>query len=429
MLVIGAYGLIGSEVSRRLMAQGWQVVGLGRSAAWGRSVLPKVVWRQADLARLSQPADWRTLLAGVDAVVNASGVLQGGLGDSVEATQRDAVVALIRACEAEGPKRLVQISAVGARSDASTRFLRTKGEADAVLAESALDWTILRPGLVLSAEAYGGTSLLRALAAFPLVQPEVYGQAPIQTLPVAEVGEAVALVLERKLTGEAFDLVEERPHSLSALLAAVRRWQGLSPARARVALPGALACAAAGLADLAGWLGWRSALRSTSLQVLRDGIVGDPGPWRLRTGREIAALERTLEALPSTAQERSFARAHLVYPLLVLTLSLFWFLSALFGLVSFREAAALLDGRVSSGTAAWFVASGILADLAIAVALLFRPLVKAAAAAAILVSAGYLFGGTLLLPQLWLDPLGPLVKVLPGMALALAVWALTGRRR
>ena len=37
-------------------------------------------------------------------------------------------------------------------------------------------------------------------------------------------------------------------------------------------------------------------------------------------------------------------------------------------------------------------------------------------------SATYLAGSILFAPALWTDPLGPMVKVLPGMALALVVW-------
>jgi len=36
----------------------------------------------------------------------------------------------------------------------------------------------------------------------------------------------------------------------------------------------------------------------------------------------------------------------------------------------------------------------------------------------LIVSAAYLAGGTILTPGLWLDPLGPFVKVLPSMVLA-----------
>ncbi|WP_420813175.1 NAD(P)H-binding protein [Methylobacterium currus] len=70
--------------------------------------------------------------------------------------------ALFRACAEAEIRRVVQVSTVGAAPDARTAFLRTKDAADAALAQADLDWTILRPGLVLAPTAYGGTALLRA---------------------------------------------------------------------------------------------------------------------------------------------------------------------------------------------------------------------------------------------------------------------------
>ena len=43
-------------------------------------------------------------------------------------------------------------------------------------------------------------------------------------------------------------------------------------------------------------------------------------------------------------------------------------------------------------------------------------------------SALYLAGSLAVAPDLWADPLGPMLKVLPGMALALLVWLLTESR-
>ena len=46
----------------------------------------------------------------------------------------------------------------------------------------------------------------------------------------------------------------------------------------------------------------------------------------------------------------------------------------------------------------------------------------------IVVSLGYLAGATLYAPDLWADPLGPMLKVLPGLALALTAAALLDER-
>lgn len=429
VLVIGGYGLIGREIVRALRLAGHQVTGLGRSAARGRRLAPEIPWMAGDLARMTRPEDWAAAVSDIDAVVNASGALQDGLRDNLALVQDRSIRALIAACERQGVKRYVQISAPGAHAAAPTAFLRTKAAADAALRSSALDWTILKPGLVIGAGAYGGTALIRMLAALPLVQPVVLASARIQTVSAADVADAVRAALAGDVaSGRDYDLVEAEPHTLLDLVHAVRRWVGREDARWTWRLPRWFAGAIGRLADVAGWLGWRSPLRTTALRALTDGVTGDPGPWMASGGRPMGSLAQTLAALPSTMQERVFGRAQLVYPALLLMLAAFWIASGVIGLVRIDAAAAMIAGKVGEQAATGLVGLGSALDLAIGVGLLLRKWVRVAAWASILVSAGYLAAGSFLTPELWADPLGPLVKVFPAIALALAVVALTEER-
>jgi hypothetical protein len=49
-------------------------------------------------------------------------------------------------------------------------------------------------------------------------------------------------------------------------------------------------------------------------------------------------------------------------------------------------------------------------------------------AAALVLAAAYLVGGTWLAPELWADPLGPLLKIFPALALTLAALAIADDR-
>ena len=181
-------------------------------------------------------------------------------------------------------------------------------------------------------------------------------------------------------------------------------------------------------ADVAGLMGWRSPLRTTALRSLADGVTGDAKPWRGAGGFRLTPLEGTLRALPSTMQERVFGRAQLVFPFLLLTLAGFWLASGVIGIWQREEAEAVIAARVGADMAQWFVAAGIVLDLAVGWGLLWRRWVRRAAWGSILVSLGYLAAGTWVTPELWADPLGPFVKVFPAMALALAVAALVEER-
>lgn len=425
VLVLGGYGLIGTAVTEALLAGGHTVTGLGRR-------LPRnsrgANWIAADLTRMTSPETWLPVLDGIDAVINASGVLQDGLKDNVSAVQRDAIKALVTACEQARVQSFVQISAPGAALDSATVFYRTKAEADERLKTSRLRWTILRPGLVLSPHAYGGTALVRQLAAMPFVQPLVFAGARIQTVHVEDVARAVAFALDNGLTGIDTALVEAEAHTLKSLVLKMRSWLGFKPARAVWPLPSFAARIVSLLADAGGHLGWRSPLQSTAMSVIASGVTGDASRWTEATGQKLRSLEETLASLPATLQERIYARAMLVFPVLLLVLSLFWISSGVIGLWRSEEALGVLDGSVPQPAATFAVFGGGMADILIGAAVLFRPMTRVACLAAILLSASYLGAAALWVPGLWLDPLGPMVKVVPGMALALIVGALAEER-
>lgn len=428
ILVLGGYGLIGLSVSRQLLKAGHDIIGLARSRRKGMALLPEADWIEADLRDLDSAAQWTPHLAGVDAVVNAAGALQNGLKDDVARVQESAILSLVNACETAGVRKLIQISAPGASASSDTRFYATKGAADDGIKASTLDWTILRPGLVLSPHAYGGTSLLRMLAAFPCVQPLVMGEARIQTVAADDVAHAVVRTLEGGLERQDFDLLSDDTHTLEALILKVRKWQGFAAPHAIIRLPQWVGGLTARLADIAGWLGWRSALRTTALTVLTSNIMGNGARWRDATDMSLKSLNETLKEMPSTVQERVYARAMLVFPLLVVLLSGFWIASGVIGLIQHDAAIQVLNSRLNDTLASICVRGGALVDIAIGCAIVFRPATRKACLASIIVSCGYLAGGALLAPALWADPLGPMVKVFTAIGLALAVSALAEDR-
>jgi uncharacterized protein YbjT (DUF2867 family) len=409
---------------RALADAGFKVTGIGRSRASALGSDPSADWVIRDIPAI-EVDDWRRLLSGVDVVVNASGALQDGARDDLEAIHVTAMARLVAAADAL-PLRIVQISAAGVSAAASTEFFRSKARGDTILAAGAANWVILRPTLVLSPEAYGGTALLRAVAALPLLLPKVLPEAQIQTVHVADVAAAVVAAARGEVpSGTIADLTERDVRSFLDLTLRVRRWQGYPPPVLTPALPQAVLSISGRVADLLGQLGWRSPLRTTALRALRDGIRGDPAPWDAVGGRLCKPLDETLALMPATRQERLFARVYLALPLAIGTLALFWCLSGLIALVDPGRAMAVLAGSSAPAWAsAGMVVGGALADIFLGLAILWRPWTKRAALGMIGLSCAYLGGSFLTAPGLWADPLGPMLKVFPGMMLAAMVWLL-----
>lgn len=419
VLVLGAYGFIGTAVTRALSAAGATVQGMGRNLAQGAKVLPGVLLKQGDMRDLLQKNDWQDLLADVDVVVNCAGALQDNAQDNLEAVHHMAVAALAGACAAGGIS-VVQISAIGAEPDASTHFLRSKARGDAALRASGVTLWILKPGLVIGQTDYGGTALLRMLASVPFVQPLAYPDTPVQCIGMPDLCDVVIAAVAGRLPQGNYDLVEDTPYSLSDVVRCTRQWLGFPAVRFHVILPPVLTKAVATIADCLALLGWRSPLRSTAMTVMADGVIGDPGPYRAVAGHGIASMPEVYAMLPCAREHRLTARMALLIPLIVATLSLFWLLSGLFGLAGLSTASGMLvEAGWSSALAVTSVVFWSLIDIALGLAILWRRWAARACVAQLTVAIFYLIAASVTMPDLWLDPLGPLVKILPAMILSL----------
>lgn len=233
---MGATGFIGSAVVRALSGAGYQVTGFGRDAAQARRVLGEMPYQAGDLRALADARDWADYLAETDLVVNCAGVLQDMAPGDLENVHHLAIAALGRACADRGLP-VIQISAAGAGPQASTEFMRSKARGDAALTEAGPDLWILRPGLVIGQGAFGGTLMLRMLAAFPLVQPLALAQAPVQSVALSELSEAVVAAAKGDLPPGVYDLVEDQPRPLKEVIARTRSWLGFSAARREIEAP------------------------------------------------------------------------------------------------------------------------------------------------------------------------------------------------
>ena len=429
VLVLGANGFIGSHLAAALSADGWSVRAGARRIAEPARRAPGFDWVAADFSRLTTAEAWAPLLAGVSAVVNCVGVLQDGGGDSTRAAHVDGPRALIAACEAVGVSRLIHISAVGADDAAGTDYARTKAETERLVQASSLDWLILRPSLVVDRAAFGGTGLIRALAAFPLIIPVVGGDQSFRPIPLGDLSAAVVAALKPgAVSRETLDMPGPEAVTMAQTVRLYRGWMGLRPAPV-VRVPRALAAPALAIGDLLGRLGWSSPIRTTAIKQMDHDVSGHDSGWAERLGVSSRGFSRFLAETPASVQDVWHARLWFVRPVAIATLGLFWLIT---GLISFgpgwNGAVAILhEGGYGgwSGPVAWW---GALLDVVLGLALFVRPWTARVAVFMCLATVGYLIAGTLSLPHYWIDPLGPWLKVLPMMALCLFVAATDARR-
>jgi uncharacterized protein YbjT (DUF2867 family) len=262
VLLTGASGFIGSHLAGALRAAGYVVIAARRGIDAGTADL------QADFTRDLSARDWLPKLAGIDAVVNAVGILREHGGQTFERIHKRAPQALFTACVAAGVRRIVQISALGA-DRGTTRYFLSKRAADDYLATLPLEWTIVRPAMVFGP---GGSSarMFAALARLPIVPLPGHGEQRMQPIHIDDLTDAVVRVLAEPACNRVrIDLLGPQPFTLRELLAELR---GRQPRF----LPIPISFVRAG-ARIAG-------LRE-ALAMLEGGTTGDPTPMCRLLGR------------------------------------------------------------------------------------------------------------------------------------------------
>ena len=421
VLLTGSTGLIGSAIAARLLADGHEVTGVGRRGG----PQPGMRWITLDIRSASRPDDWLPLLKGIDAVINCIGVLQASTLDSTQAAHADGPVALFAACEQAGVRRVIHLSAIGADRETPSAFSRSKAIGDQALMASNLDWVILRPSVVVGRGAYGGSALFRGLAALA-VQPRAQNAGPLQIVQLDDVVATVVWFLRPEAPGRVqLELAGPDRLAFDEVVASYRKWLGWRPAR-KIGVPRWLMDLAYRLGDFAGWLGWRPPIRTTAQQEIVRGAIGDPVPWTQMTGIVPRSLEASLRTAPATVQEKWFARLYLLKALVFGVFSAFWIATAFMSLGPGWDIGIGLmhEGGVTGIAAPLTVIAGALADLCIGIGIAFRRTARPALYAALLLSLAYVAIGTILVPRLWIDPLGPMLKIWPVLALNLVALAI-----
>lgn len=405
------------------------MVAAVRDPAAFRHKWPEVEAFAADFNRVVTLEDWRSRLAGVEAVINCAGVLHGGRGQDIEAIHAEAPMALFDACLAVGVRRVVQISAISADTEAGTIYSLTKKRADDHLRTLPLNWVVLRPSLVYGEGSHGGTSALRGLAGLPGISPLVGdGSAAFRPIHIDDLVETVARVVETdRFARQTLEPVGPEVVTLRSLISKYRGWLGLAPAPA-IAIPMPVMRVAARIADLAGG----GPLGTASLRQLEFGNVGNEpaATFADKIGFTPRRMDEMLARRPAQTQDLWHARLYFLRPLLRTVLILLWLGSALAGVLAPVTSYAVVDAALSSlglsSRPLALIFSGV--DLLIAMALLVRWRPRWMSAIQLAVVAGYTILLTVLAPELWLEPFGALLKNLPILAL-IAVWVVLEEER
>jgi nucleoside-diphosphate-sugar epimerase len=248
ILVTGASGFIGKFVVPALAKQGWQVRAAARDP---NSILAKPGVEIVAMPDLKDAVDWAPLLDGVSHVVHLAGIAHspGMLPDDVYARINALSVGALAKAAKGRIERLVLMSSVRAQAGLASDHViteadtprptdaygRSKLEAERLIGDSGVAFTVLRPAVVYGPGVKGNISSLATLAKTPMPLPFGALNNRRSLLAIENLASAISLALtsERAL-GETYLVADREPISVGDMVAAMREGLGRSPHLVRV---------------------------------------------------------------------------------------------------------------------------------------------------------------------------------------------------
>jgi uncharacterized protein YbjT (DUF2867 family) len=215
--VLGGSGFVGRQVVSALVSQAREVIVPTRAREHAKRLflLPGV---QIPEVNVRDAAALAEAIRGADAVINLVGILHETRRASFNDIHVGVTEAVIDACRRNRIKRLIQMSALNADPTGPSAYLRSKGEAEARVAQSGLDWTMFQPSVIFGSE----DKFLNLFAWLAQFLPVIYlagAEARFQPVYVGDVAAAMIAALDDDNTiGQRYPLCGPTIYTLRELV-------------------------------------------------------------------------------------------------------------------------------------------------------------------------------------------------------------------
>jgi uncharacterized protein YbjT (DUF2867 family) len=299
ILVTGGSGVIGAGVIPELLKRNHEVRLLSRHAEEDAGRWKGVEPFEGDVA---DSESLRGSGATCDAVMHIAGIAtESGPEATFENVNVGGTRNVIEEMNRSGVRRLVYVSSLGA-DRGSSDYQRSKHDAEKLVQSSDLDWTIVRPGGVYGPGDEVISNVMKMVRVLPAVPVIDSGDQPFQPIWYADLGAALATVVERgDLTNETLELAGPDVTSLNDLIERLREITGRKPVTVRVPMP--LASLVTKLASLA----IEMPIDETKLTMLQEkNVLSDPDTRPLETlGVAATPLDDGLRKLADLLPEQT----------------------------------------------------------------------------------------------------------------------------
>lgn len=234
ILLIGGNGFVGRVLAAQLQSAGYSVLIPTSHLATGRELrlLPKVHLEDADIHEFDALQDLCSRVNPSGAVINLVGVLHDKpaqpYGKIFQAAHVDLPKNIITAMQMHGLKRYLHMSALGADSNGPSMYQRSKGDGEAAVKASNLNWTIFRPSVIFGAQDQFINLFSKLTKLFP-VMPLANHTAQFQPVSVDDVASAFVNALTMPMTiHQTYDLVGPTVYTMKEIVELAKSKAGAS---------------------------------------------------------------------------------------------------------------------------------------------------------------------------------------------------------
>ncbi len=225
ILITAATGFIGRHITSALIQQGHDVTVCARNVAAVKNKWPEIKVERVDFVSDNDVSAWLDRLNGIEVVINSVGIIHESAKQTFAALHTATPIALFKACEKKGVKKIIQLSALGADENAMVPYQLSKKAADDYLKKLSLDWFVLRPSLVYGEDGTS-TKFFNLMASFPLLPLVSGGKQQIQPVHIDDLVDVVLACLSSVETQQVIDVVGPESMAFSEWIQQLRIKKG-----------------------------------------------------------------------------------------------------------------------------------------------------------------------------------------------------------
>jgi NADH dehydrogenase len=211
ILVDGATGFLGSHLTHGLVSQGHRVRCLVRKGARSEDVdLLKSIGAEVVEGALTD-ANALEFFDGVDCAVHLIGSIAPKKGESFADLHQTLTRRFVESAKSRGCRKIILITALGTGKDAPSQYHRTKWLAEEEVRKSGLEFTILRPSLLIG-RLIGARNSKLVSRLISLIQNKQFvplvngGVNKIQPIFIGDCVEAISNCVSTNHNGETIEL-------------------------------------------------------------------------------------------------------------------------------------------------------------------------------------------------------------------------------